>query len=64
MLSLATLCLAVLLAGPGCEPSAPAVSTPPLPPAQTVAARPLVIRKLHLVRPDLLKYPLHYEVIC
>ncbi len=44
-----------------------AASPPPAParPESAVAVyREVRIRKLHLVRPDLIPYPLMYEVVC
>ncbi len=40
--------------------------TPPAGPAaiESVAATEVRLRKLHLVRPDLIPYPIAYEVCC
>ena len=41
----------------------PAVSTPETPSASVYI--PIVrLRKLHLVRPDLIPYPIAYEIVC
>ena len=47
-------------------PAAPAAAAPAAVPAQEITSlRPEVrLRKLHLVRPDLIQYPLAYDVIC
>ena len=47
-------------------PAAPTVSRPASPDADAVAGiRPETrLRKLHLVRPDLIPYPIAYEVYC
>ena len=66
---LSVLCVAALLAGDmtaGPKPSG-AVSDPPAIIGEESAAllRPQTrIRKLHLVRPDLIPYPLSYAVLC
>lgn len=39
-------------------------ATPAILQDQTVSFNPFRLRKLHLVRPDLIPYPLAYEVIC
>ena len=56
-----TLLLPLLLAlSPAPKATVPAAA-PPVPSAVTAYVR---IRKLHLVRPDLILYPLAYEVYC
>lgn len=47
---------AAMLAGFCPAPSASA--------ADTIAYREVKLRKLHLVRPDLIPYPIAYEVVC
>jgi hypothetical protein len=42
---------------------APAVSTPESPTAGMYIPE-VRIRKLHLVRPDLIPYPIAYEIVC
>lgn len=60
----------VLLAGDlTARPTSPAPAAPSAHPApsvdETAALRPQTrLRKLHLVRPDLIPYPLAYEVLC
>lgn len=49
------------------EPTTPAAPATAVSPEQPQAGRFLPsfrIRKLHLVRPDLIPYPLFYEVVC
>ena len=63
VLATLTLCLTA--------PAEPTVSTPP-PSAESDALQPELagirpegrLRKLHLVRPDLIPYPIAYEVYC
>jgi hypothetical protein len=47
-------------------PSRPAPADPVSPPRDSITSyRPEVrLRKLHLVRPDLIPYPIAYEVYC
>ncbi len=52
-------CVLVPILGPS-QGSAPGVSQP----AHPVAAAEVRLRKLHLVRPDLIPYPIAYEVVC
>jgi hypothetical protein len=54
-----------------CSPAAPRIAAPPAatptadPASATVRTNPEVrLRKLHLVRPDLIPYPVAYEVYC
>jgi len=49
--------LAVLLVPPTISPSVPQGETP-------LAGAEVRLRKLHLVRPDLIPYPIAYEVCC
>jgi hypothetical protein len=44
-----------------CVPSAPGQMHVRLDPLRPVEVR---LRKLHLVRPDLIPYPIEYEVVC
>lgn len=44
-------------ANPSAMPAVDAVAT-------TNAAQAVRLRKLHLVRPDLINYPLSFEVVC
>ena len=66
---LSVLCVAALLAGDMTAGPTPS-GTMGAPPAivgdeSAVLLRPQTrIRKLHLVRPDLIPYPLAYEVLC
>jgi len=65
---LSILCAAMLFVG-DISPAGPvSADAPAAPTAQEEMAallRPQVrIRKLHLVRPDLIPYPLAYEVLC
>lgn len=57
--------LAVLLAlAPGAAGTR-AIATPPaINQSPSVAMHEVRLRKLHLVRPDLIPYPLDYEVVC
>ena len=56
-----SLFVAALLVGATTRPQAPASSAS----GESVAALQEVrIRKLHLVRPDLIPYPLYFEVLC
>jgi hypothetical protein len=63
---------AVVAAAGGIAPAAQPARTPtltspgnPLAPAGATATRYEVrLRKLHLVRPDLIPYPINYEVYC
>ena len=58
----------LLTASPASLVSAPKVSAPAdsSPLARYDALRPpeVRLRKLHLVRPDLIPYPIEYEVVC
>lgn len=62
------LALTALLLGVGLLPGvAPTPAHPPADPAPEAVAslRPEVrLRKLHLVRPDLIQYPMAYDVFC
>ena len=49
-----------LLTTAAMQPSAPAAD----PAAPALAQGEVRLRKLHLVRPDLIPYPLVYEVLC
>ena len=66
---LSVLCAAILLAG-DMTAGPRSANTPSDPPAiageeSAALLRPQTrIRKLHLVRPDLIPYPLSYEVLC
>jgi hypothetical protein len=68
LFSLGILQIAFLVGGSSAQTTA--IQSPPQP--QTAVAntmspslRPLVrIRKLHLVRPDLIQYPISFEVYC
>ena len=51
--------LAVLLLAPAAAPNAPQ-----LPAGEQPSAAEVRLRKLHLVRPDLIPYPIAYEVCC
>ena len=64
-LALAALLLTAGGSLPG-GPVAPAAAAREAVPAQEITSlRPEVrLRKLHLVRPDLIQYPLAYDVIC
>lgn len=55
-----------VLAAAGMIPSAhSSARTPTGPSIDSVATRYEVrLRKLHLVRPDLIPYPIHYDVYC
>ena len=62
LLLLAAGCLALL--GPGAASKAPSIS-PSVQDSAEAAIRPETrLRKLHLVRPDLIPYPIAYEVYC
>ena len=53
-------------ASPTSGPAAPANSNAGASPAEAVTGIPpeVRLRKLHLVRPDLIPYPIAYEVYC
>ena len=42
----------------------PPAATPADKQGEAVSIKEVRIRKLHLVRPDLIPYPLYYEVVC
>jgi hypothetical protein len=55
--------LALLAMTPAADLTHPAKGQPEISTAQ--AAAPIVrLRKLHLVRPDLIPYPIAYEICC
>jgi hypothetical protein len=58
--------LAVSPAGRSSIPSAPVIAPALQAPADPMAALPpeVRLRKLHLVRPDLIPYPIAYDVYC
>ena len=52
-------------AAPVSKPAAPAPVSPLAPGSASASLPPEVrLRKLHLVRPDLIPYPIAYEVVC
>jgi hypothetical protein len=55
-----------LLLSAGMIPSAPPARTPTTPEIETASSHryEVRLRKLHLVRPDLILYPIQYEVYC
>jgi hypothetical protein len=57
-----------MLVSAGMIPPAPSARTPvPNTPAEDAVANTRIevrLRKLHLVRPDLIPYPIHYDVYC
>lgn len=58
--------IAMLLSA-GMIPPSPARTPIPAPSADdadTVARVEVRLRKLHLVRPDLIPYPIHYDIYC
>jgi hypothetical protein len=57
--SLVLVCVFASGFGPAREPSTRVDGS-----ADTVAATEVRLRKLHLVRPDLIPYPIAYEVVC
>jgi hypothetical protein len=62
LLSRVFLLACLLLAGGLVPNDMPSIATEP---QDAVAAFPEVrLRKLHLVRPDLIPYPIAYEVVC
>lgn len=56
--------LASLLTAGGLIPDKSATATPEQQDASVSAFPEVRLRKLHLVRPDLIPYPIAYEVIC
>jgi hypothetical protein len=58
--------LALLLSAGIIPPSSPSARTPTTTPDQDAVANryEVRLRKLHLVRPDLILYPICYEVYC
>jgi hypothetical protein len=67
-------CVAMLSTGGAAPPAASAPADPPALPVAIAPASPgdaqagylpeVHLRKLHLVRPDLIPYPIAYEVYC
>ncbi len=58
---------AVVIVGAGMIPATPTarIAAPEAPDAgQAVSRIEVRLRKLHLVRPDLIPYPIHYDVYC
>ena len=56
-----------MLTSAGMIPPAPSSARTPADfpaPGDTVARHEVRLRKLHLVRPDLIPYPIHYDVYC
>ena len=64
-----SLVAALVIVGAGMIPATPAARTP-APDTQDTAGGQVLsrievrLRKLHLVRPDLIPYPIHYDVYC
>ena len=56
--------LALLLAAPLTPPAATATSSTGNGEMSTASLHEVRLRKLHLVRPDLIPYPIAYEVVC
>ena len=57
----------VLMAGmipPHTGARTPTKNIPAIEQREQTAARDTRLRKLHLVRPDLIPYPIHYDVYC
>jgi hypothetical protein len=57
--SLLLVCIFASAFGPVREPAAPKVEA-----TDATASTEVRLRKLHLVRPDLIPYPIAYEVVC
>ena len=57
---LVLVCVMVSSAGPEMTPALPGAADP----ADATAAAEVRLRKLHLVRPDLIPYPIAFEVCC
>jgi hypothetical protein len=56
--------IAMLLSAAGMIPPSPARTPDQATNQDAVARYEVRLRKLHLVRPDLIPYPIHYDVYC